>query len=129
MAKTNPIGVRFRTDVLDHLKEKVGADTPQQALVFMERFYVQNSDKISILDCLRQEGAAKEEKGTNPTQSIPESSDEAKIFLIKREEILEQIKAIRAEKIPELRNKSVLGQKSWASDQKKRIQELENQLK
>lgn len=44
-------------------------------------------------------------------------------------EILVQIKAIREEKIPELRNKSVLGQKSWASDQKKRIQELESKLK
>lgn len=38
------------------------------------------------------------------------------------------IAAIKAEKIPEHRNKSSLGRKSWESDQRKRIQELEKQL-
>ena len=45
------------------------------------------------------------------------------------EDILAQIKAIREEKIPELRNRTALGQRSWALDQKKRIQELESKLK
>ena len=48
---------------------------------------------------------------------------------IENVEILAQIKAIRDEKIPDLRNKSAMGQKSWAIDQKKRIQELESKLK
>lgn len=42
-------------------------------------------------------------------------------------DILQRIDAIRAEKIPADRNTSN-GRKSWAFDQKKRIQELENQL-
>ena len=55
MAKTNPIGVRFRTDILEDLKTKFKIDSPQKALVFMERFYVQYSGKISILDVLRED--------------------------------------------------------------------------
>jgi len=38
------------------------------------------------------------------------------------------IAAIKAEKIPPERDKSVMGRKSWALDQQKRIKELENQL-
>lgn len=40
MAKTNPIGVRFRQDILDKLKVDHGVDSPQKALVFLERFFV-----------------------------------------------------------------------------------------
>lgn len=54
MAKTNPIGVRFRTDILEDLKTKFKIDSPQKALVFMERFYVQHSGRVSILDVLRE---------------------------------------------------------------------------
>lgn len=39
------------------------------------------------------------------------------------------ISLVRAEKIPAERDKSTIGRKSWALDQKKRIQELENKLK
>lgn len=45
------------------------------------------------------------------------------------EAILKQIEAIRAEKIPDLRNKSDLGRKSWKIEQQKRIEELKQQLK
>jgi hypothetical protein len=45
-----------------------------------------------------------------------------------REFIEDQIKDIKAEKIPPQRD-TTMGRKSWALDQKKRIQELENQLK
>lgn len=55
MAKTKPIGVRFRKDILTFLKDKHSVDTPQKALIFMERFYVQHSDKVSVLDILREE--------------------------------------------------------------------------
>lgn len=54
MAKTNPIGVRFRQDLLDHIKAKFGVDSPQKALVFYERMYVQFNGKISSLDILRE---------------------------------------------------------------------------
>lgn len=40
--KTDPIGVRFRKDVLESLKAKNWADSPQKALVFLERFYCQH---------------------------------------------------------------------------------------
>lgn len=39
MNKTNPIGVRFRQDLLDKLKADHGIDSPQKALVFYERFF------------------------------------------------------------------------------------------
>lgn len=48
---------------------------------------------------------------------------------IDRESVEKQITAVKAEKIPENRSKSTMGIKSWNLDQKKRIQELENQLK
>lgn len=43
-------------------------------------------------------------------------------------EIMAQIAAIRAEKIPKDRD-TVMGRKSWELDQRKRIEELQNQLK
>lgn len=45
-----------------------------------------------------------------------------------RELIEDQIKDIKAEKIPPNRD-TALGRRSWAIDQKKRIQELENAIK
>jgi hypothetical protein len=43
-------------------------------------------------------------------------------------EVLEQIKAVKAEKIPSLRD-TILGRKSWATEQQKRISDLESKLK
>ena len=43
--------------------------------------------------------------------------------------IQDQIKAIKLEKIPPDRNKSHIGRTSWATDQRKRIEELQSQLK
>lgn len=40
--KTNPIGVRFRPDVLEKLDREHGIKSPQAALVFLERFYCQH---------------------------------------------------------------------------------------
>lgn len=45
------------------------------------------------------------------------------------EAILKQIAAIKAETIPDLRNKSDLGRKSWKLEQQKRIDDLKKQLK
>jgi len=47
---------------------------------------------------------------------------------LNNEAILKEIEAIKSEKIPTERNTSN-GRKSWAYDQKKRIQELESKLK
>jgi hypothetical protein len=44
------------------------------------------------------------------------------------EDIKRQIAAIKAEKIPEHRNKSSFGRKSWEIEQKNRIEELQKQL-
>lgn len=43
-------------------------------------------------------------------------------------QIAAMIAAIKAEKIPKERDISLIGRKSWALDQKKRIQELEKML-
>lgn len=55
MPKTNPIGVRFREDILMDLKTKFNIDSPQKALVFLERFYMQHSSKVSVVDVLRDD--------------------------------------------------------------------------
>ena len=105
MAKTNPIGVRFRTEILDFIKENIGADTPQQALVFMENFYRQHHEKVSILDSLRD---------------APPTED----FKVKYEAIagaLEELKAAMRETIPDARNKSAMGQKSWQMEKDAKI--------
>lgn len=53
MAKTNPIGVRFKQENLDYLKKEHGVDSPQKALVFYERFFMQHHKLAK--DSLRDE--------------------------------------------------------------------------
>lgn len=56
MAKTKPIGVRFREDILDSLKTKFSVGSPQKALVFLESFYVQHHKLAeNIIDVLKKE--------------------------------------------------------------------------
>lgn len=55
MPKTNPIGVRFREDILMDLRTKFNIDSHQKALVFLERFYVQHNSKVSVMDVLRDD--------------------------------------------------------------------------
>lgn len=114
--KTNPIGVRFRVDILEKLKNEHSAETPQKALNFLERFFVTHN---ALAKDLKQPLRSNADQGAG-------ASDQAKVDNFG---IWEQIKAIEAEKIPELRNKSDLGRKSWRLEQEKRIQELKNQLK
>jgi hypothetical protein len=38
--KTNPIGVRFRRNVLARMKKSKHADGPQQALIYLEDMYI-----------------------------------------------------------------------------------------
>jgi len=128
MNKTNPIGVRFRLDILEKLKTDHKIDSPQKALVFLERFYVANHQLLKDV--------------TTPLRLINPIPTETHVALINAENkdqytfthedanaaILEQIKAIEAEKIPDARNKSVMGRKSWELDQQKRINELKKLL-
>jgi hypothetical protein len=46
MAKTNPIGVRFEPTVLEELKAKKLADTPQKALNFLQGFWRAHAAEI-----------------------------------------------------------------------------------
>jgi len=107
--KTNPIGVRFRTEMLDFIKEKVGADTPQQALVFLENFYRQHWERVSISDALRD----------NPPPEPEKSIIEAQWEAIKP--VLDELREAMAETIPALRNQSELGRKSWQKDKDNKI--------
>lgn len=70
MAKTNPIGVRFRPEVLDKLKTEHGIDSPQAALVFLERFYCQHW-KLSkdITAPLRESPTTSESKAKQQAKS------------------------------------------------------------
>lgn len=134
MNKTSPIGVRFRLDVLESLKKNFSIDSPQKALVFLERFYVSNESRAKdITQVLRSKGQLPKVISDGETIPLPNNVDPifgtmAAPDLAKRE-IERQIKAIKEEKCPEYRAKTTMGKKSWEMDQKKRIEELENQLK
>lgn len=145
MNKTNPIGVRFRADLLEKLKNDHGIESPQKALVFYERFFVTHSGyvrdvKYPLRDDLDLTPAAKKEvknikikdlpktEGVLKPQGQPKVKFEAAISETAQKAIREQIAAIRAEKIPPERN-TPMGKKAWQIDQQKRIQELQNKLK
>lgn len=117
MAKTNPIGVRFDIQMLEKLKED-GINTPQKVLNFLANYYTENIAKINFRDVIGRS------KGTELPNKIPENKEPE----IDETEIEKQISAIYAEKIPKERDTS-LGRKVWASDQRKRISELEERLK
>lgn len=118
MAKTNPIGVRFRTDVLEKLNTDHKIDTPQKALVFLEQFYINHyklaTDPKEILRSQQRQNALQ-------AQPRPVKPD------LSRDAILKQIEAIQAEQIPKERD-TPLGRPSWRLDQQKRINELKKQL-
>lgn len=116
--KTNPIGVRFRTDILEKLKTEHNAETPQKALNFLERFFVSHH---ALAKDLKQPLRSNVESAPQKEILKPEKMDNSAL--------LEQIKAIKAEKCPEHRSKTQMGRKSWEMDQANRIKELESKLK
>lgn len=97
MAKTNPIGVRFREDILESLKTKFNVHTPQKALVFLERFYVTHSalakdikqvlrdDKVNVHDL------NKPNKEVKDLSKIPSKSN---FSIDTRPKTLEELKKI-----------------------------------
>lgn len=111
MAKTQPIGVRFREDIIETLKEQ--ATSPQKVLNFLENFYSQYADKI------------KEFEGKNQKPELPPIND----FEVKYTEIvsiLREIKGTMTEKAPfEL---STLGKINWEKSKAIKIADLQNKL-
>lgn len=106
MAKTNPIGVRFREDVLEKLRIDHGVDSPQKSLIFLERFYVTHS-----------------ELAKNVTQVLRAATFDPKL-LEELSELKKTIAEIKSEKIPPGRDTS-MGRPFWQKDQEKRIREVE----
>lgn len=67
MNKTNPIGVRFRADLLEKLKLDHGIESPQKALVFYERFFVSHGELVKDAKSpLRKEVASGSTTPTSP---------------------------------------------------------------
>jgi len=84
-------------------------------------------NKVAVL---AKDGGIKQilpKPGKEP-KTEPISNFEKAISDTAKEAILKQIAAIRAEKVPKDRD-TVFGRKSWALDQKKRIEELEKQIR
>lgn len=78
MNKTNPIGVRFRADLLEKLKKDHGVESPQKALVFYERFFVTHSGyvrdvKAPLRDDLDLTPAAKKEVKNIEIKDLPKT--------------------------------------------------------
>lgn len=59
MNKTNPIGVRFRADLLEKLKAEHGIESPQKALIFYERFFVAHSGYVRDVKSPLRDGVEK----------------------------------------------------------------------
>lgn len=137
MAKTKPIGVRFRPEVLEKLEREHGITSPQAALVFLERFYCQHWELTKAVTApLRKEPKTQIKDLTKPTNEIkPVEQPKTNYSIntgaekseIDRAAIMAQIKAIEDEKIPKERD-TLLGRGSWRIDQQKRINELKKQL-
>jgi hypothetical protein len=112
MAKTNPIGVRFRDDVLAKLKTDHKVESPQKALVFLEQFYVTHHALAKdVKQVLRDE---KPEAIVSPE-------------LAELSELKKKIAEVRAEKIPKERDTS-MGRQSWQRDQDIKVKSIEYQI-
>lgn len=120
MAKTNPIGVRFRQDILEKLKVDHSIEGAQKALIFLEQFYVAHYKLAKdVTESLRNEPP---KINTSIRQYPLEDKDVDRE--IDNSEIEKQIAAVKAAKMPDGMNKRV-----WEFDQNKRLKILKNQLK
>lgn len=130
MNKTNPIGVRFRADLLEKLKSEFGVDSPQKALIFYERFFVSHGILLNDVTLpIRSSKDAPKEKSTAPAESKAAKKESIPEALSKKEveAVLKQIEEVRSEKIPKERD-TPNGRKAWDYDQNKRINELKKLL-
>lgn len=151
MNKTNPIGVRFRADLLEKLKNEHGIESPQKALVFYERFFVTwshlgkdikfplrspapiSADQAAALHNAENKGQSTKaynipkKKAEELLKPIANSGFEAAISEAAQKQIREDIARIKAERCPPERD-TPIGRKSWQIDQQKRIKELQDKL-
>jgi len=117
MAKTNPIGVRFRVDVLEYVKTEHGIDSPQKALVFYERFFVQHQVLAKdIKQVLRVEKPAEQEKKAPPKQSE-----------LKNSHILARIAEVEQEMKSPPKN-PLIGLKMWLQVRQNEINDLKKKI-
>lgn len=105
-------------DKRPHKKAKVREDKPLKFPQPHKR--PKETQDLKELDRLIEYAPAIEESYNGPENSAVDQ--------LRREEIMSQIEAIKAEKIPPERNKSTVGRQSWAYDQKRRVEELQKQL-
>lgn len=131
--KSDSSSVRFNLEHLDFIKKReVSLKTSQQVVDFLlEAYYktysVQPSNPFEVAPAVK---VVDDIKGMGETVEIkkPKKPVEVKSeATVSSDEILRQIEAIKAEKIPQERN-TALGKKVWQNDQAKKIKQLENQL-
>lgn len=113
MNKTNPIGVRFRADLLEKLKTDHGVDSPQKALVFYEKFYAQHHSLTKDVAAPLRASSPKGEKKPIP----PAPKNKADMFGAEYHEV---------PKKPSSTTLPATIDKKWATG---RIKELEDELK
>lgn len=125
MAKTKPIGVRFREDILDSLKTKFSVGSPQKALVFLESFYVQHHKLAeNIIDVLKKE--KNNVPGIDKTLDVGVTvnevlSDSEKTAIKERISVLES----------ELKNPpktAIIGIRQWTNIRETELTKLKKQL-
>lgn len=117
--KTKVHGVRFSAELLEHLKEKYNIKTGQQAVNFLEGFYLKGSAKF-------EQPRPKEMFVATPSKVLAMTPTGLSSDL--PEPVAAQIAAIKSEQCPAHRNTS-LGRKVWQKEQEARVQELLELLK
>lgn len=88
--KTNPIGVRFRKDLLEKLEQDGIADTPQKVLNFLTDFYHEHDpNKINFAETFKNSKLFdKEKKKSDDKQDKPQFKNdiERKLWEIQQEQ-------------------------------------------
>jgi len=138
VGKTKPIGVRFDEELLNKVKGASLATSPQKALNLYERSYVELIE-MKVAENNKPENKERIERERNTVSEVSKNSQHKQPLTeaectpnppttLDEQELKKKIEAIRAEKIPEHRNRSTLGKKSWEAEQKQRILEIQEQI-
>lgn len=139
MAKSNPIGVRFREDMLEAFKEDKIADSPQKALNFLTQFYLENRpnkpnwvEMFKDIPIIKREGT---EKSSTKALNLPKTEEKQKdketeakkVDTEKRAEIASKISEIEKELKSPPKNPA-LGITLWKRSKEKELESLKKQL-